>query len=145
MVGPTDLGAAIDRYYLRKKEASGVAASAASGESIGERSLSFSEADPKSKPETRRGASPLPEIALTQTALREVEQPVSRDNELSFDQHSPELPGGLVEDVERIVAESEKTRNVLNAITQLLIEARILSLDQIQSRVAKLKGADSEA
>ncbi|MEE8164538.1 MAG: hypothetical protein V3T64_03120 [Myxococcota bacterium] len=145
MVGPTDLGAAIDRYYLHKQEHSGATALAASTESMGERSLSFSKAEPKSEPEPISGDSPSLEISMTQAVVSEAEQPASRDNELSFQQHFPVLPDGLVQDLERVVAESEKTRGVLIAITELLVEEGIRSLDQIQSRIAKLKGDDSEA
>ena len=137
------MGEAIDRYYLRKQDGPGGAAAAASGAAMGERSLSFAEAEAKPKPKPKAAASPFPEIALNRAVGEEAERPDSRDNELSFGQNAAQLPDSLHQDVDRVAAESEKTRRVLNAITQLLVENGILSLDQIQSRIAKLQGGDS--
>ena len=106
---------------------------------MGEHGLSFSEAMPNVNPEPGRAGPSLPEIALTRAAVRDAEPPASRDNELSFDDQTPKLPAGLARDVKRAAAESEKTRSIVNAIVQLLVEEEVLSLDQIQSRVAKLR------
>jgi hypothetical protein len=141
MVAPTDLGQAIDRYYVQKEESSGGVDPAASDESMGERSLSFSEAN--SEPVPQDDASASLEIDLTRAVDSKDEQPASRDNQLDFGQDSPPLTDGLAKEVGRLAAESEKTRNVLNAITQLLVEEGVLSLDQIQTRIAKLMGGNS--
>jgi len=145
MVAPTDLAAAIDRYYVRKEESSDGADQAGGGESIGERNLSYSEVESKSEPEPQGDGSRLAEISLTQAVVGGDEQPASRDNELCFEQDSPQLPDDLVQEIDRLAAELARTRSVLNAITQLLVEQGILPLDQIQSRIAKLLGDDSQA
>ena len=53
------------------------------------------------------------------------------------------LPDGLLDDVARSVEETEKTRIVIKAITQLLIGKGILSLEELQVQIASLKAQGS--
>ena len=71
--------------------------------------------------------------------------PVIWERELSLDELGGALPKGLIADVSKAVLDTERTRLVVKAITQLLVEKQILALEEIQSRVAQLKASDSKA
>ena len=83
-------------------------------------------------------SAPLPEIALTPPVGNKVEKPVSRDSEFHFVENAPQVPGRMLQDIELAVAEMAKTRGILKAIAQLLVEEGILSFEQIETRIAKL-------
>ena len=126
MVGPSELGEAIDRYYL------GSTASAAShsGSEI---------------PEEALGEPPgntMGERSLHSVTEEEV-PPASRDIDIDLEEPAPALPAGLLEDVSRAVEETEQTRKVARAITQLLIEKGIFTLEEVQAQIAQQKGGES--
>jgi hypothetical protein len=122
MIGPTELGEAIDRYYL-----TGAARQrnrpAESNETLGERNLrSLSEEAPH----------------------QAVAPPPSRDVQLDLDAPSSALPEGLLEDVANALEDSQKTRVVARAIVQLLIEKGIVTLEEVQVQVARQRGSRTE-
>ena len=69
--------------------------------------------------------------------------PTSRDTEIELNEPAPVLPDGLLEDVAQAVLETEHTRRVAKAIAQLLIEKGILTLEEVQARIAQQKGGDT--
>ena len=69
--------------------------------------------------------------------------PMAHDTEISLDELGNALPEGLLADVGRAVHDTEKTRLVVKAITQLLVEKQILSLDEIQSRIGQFRSGDA--
>jgi hypothetical protein len=135
MVGPTELGAAIDRYYL--SGSSKKSTEAASGEAIGE-------INPRV---VTSGANPRSSDSLVQSGAAAAHLPVlpsaSRDSELELSTPAPVLPEGLLEDVARAIEETDKTRDVAKAIAHLLIEKGILTLEELQGQIAQQKGAAS--
>lgn len=158
MVTPSDLGAAIDRYYFARPEsASGRFASAPrADETLGMPNLHRVEDDP---------AAPAPSQAPAPTAVAEADRepqaqsqpgtklgaqaPRRPDPELELDleeevpkpglPEKPGLPDAVLEEVARAVEASERTRLVTKALTQLLIEKGVLDLAEIQARIARLK------
>lgn len=158
MIGPSELGEAIDRYYHRgpahprvDATLSDPAAGAAGGpeDTMGVGSLRIVTDDapqPGTRPAIELGApGPLagaaepvadgrPEAGVSSRAAAiELKEPVAR------------LPEGLLEDVARAVDESERTRLVAKAVTQLLIEKGVLTLAEIQARIEQLKAAGTPA
>ena len=168
MVTPSDLGAAIDRYYFARPESASVhsASTARSDETLGMPNLHRVEGDPatpsslhpgtavaeaRRAPQTRSQpqaeAKPAAESAVQPSAQSTArpETPEGRRSdpeiELDLEQEVPKpgAPEVLVEDVARAVESSERTRLVTKALTQLLIEKGVLDLPEIQSRIARLK------
>jgi len=157
MVGPSELGEAMDRYYLG---ASAVKArdsdtgttdpgttdtgttETTPGAAMGERSLRkmTDEQDEQTPPGLRPSARF--DMATSDDSLTTL---ASRDNEIHLNEPAPvaALPDGLLEDVARAVEETEHTRQVAKAIAQLLIEKGILTLEEVQAQIAQQKGADS--
>jgi hypothetical protein len=129
MIGPTELGAAIDRYYLSGSSKESVASS--TGEAIGEINLRIvtSGGDPRSSDSLVQ-----PDAAALNTPVL---PPASRDSELELSLPAPVLPDGLLEDVARAIDETEKTRDVAKAIAHLLIEKGILTLEELQEQIAQ--------
>ncbi len=139
MVGPTELGQAIDRYYLN----SGASASAsdAGSTSIGEQNLRTIPESPvlPSPDAAPRPAPPVPlrdDSAAVEDARSTPEPPI----ELMQTVETAPLPGELVEDVARALEETDRTRVVARAIAQLLIEKGILTLDELQAEITRQKG-----
>jgi hypothetical protein len=150
MVTPSDLGAAIDRYYYAKAGAASgrEVASAASGEAMGIPSLHRVEGDPAPP----ASVTPFEPVAAEHEApQREPEMPASRDTvlepepepELDFDLPVAPLPEHLLDDVARAIDETERTRIVVKAVAQLLIDKGVLGLEEIQGRIAQLKSVGS--
>ena len=135
MVGPSELGAAIDRYYLSHSTEPATAREIE--DPIGEISLSV----------VADGADPSSRQSLVQanpsTAAAIQSPPSSREIEFELCAPVPVLPEGLIDDVARATEESEKTRNVAKAIAHLLIEKGILTLEELQDQIAQQKGEDS--
>jgi hypothetical protein len=141
MIGPTELGEAMDRYYLGGSAPSmGVATTPSgkmSGDTIGElnlRRVTEGEVPPRSPP-LERSAAPASEHSGLPVASSD-EEPVLRDR-------VPALPEGLLEDVAHAVEETEKTRVVTKAIGQLLIEKGILTLEEVQASISQQRGDES--
>lgn len=126
MVGPTEIGETMDRYYLTGAGAAAEAATRSHGvkpdDIVGERNLRVvtDEEMPPTVP------VPAP--------------PVSSFNEIELSDPKTDLPEGLMDDVASALAETDKTRIVAKAIAQLLIEKGIISLAELQARIARLKG-----
>ncbi len=146
LIGPSELGEAIDRYYLGStaggatrsgREMPGEMSGEAAGDAMGERSLRIvtdEEVPPGLHPPTRSEVTTHQDSELP---------PASRDSEIELKESAPELPDGLLEDVARAVEETEHTRKVAKAIAQLLIEKGILTLEEVQAQIAQQKGGDS--
>jgi len=127
MVGPSELGEAMDRYYLgpsaahsadSDRDVAGNLSGALVGDAMGERSL-------------RRVTDE--EVPPEESVLA----PACRDNEIELSDSSAELPDGLLEDVAHALDESERTRIVAKAIAQLLIEKGIFTLEEVQAQIAR--------
>ena len=182
MVGPSELGEAIERYYHGRDGSAPQADPFRTGEPMNPASL-----------RVVTDASPQPGTASVEpiTSIeQEIAQPLSRERQVEFQQEpaqvtaqpaaEPEstpptrpfsapiqveppvvktpkpveaaplvaapiakLPDGLLDDVARSVEETEKTRIVTKAITQLLIEKGLLSLEELQVQIASLKAQGS--
>lgn len=133
MVGPTELAAAIDRYY--RSGSSKQSAGPVTGGTIGENNLRV----------VTRGRDPRSSNSLIQSDAAAthvpVHPPASRDLELDPTTAAPVLPEGLLKDVARAIEETDKTRDVAKAIADLLIEKGILTLEELQDQIAQQKGA----
>jgi len=147
MVGPSELGEAMDRYYLgasavKARDSDTGTTDTSAGAAMGERSLRkmTDEQDEQTPPGLRPSARF--DVATSDDSLT---TPASRDNEIQLNEPAPvaALPDGLLEDVARAVEETEHTRQVAKAIAQLLIEKGILTLEEVQAQIAQQKGADS--
>ena len=135
MVGPSELGAVIDRYYL--SSSSSLDAESKAEGPIGEISLSV----------VADGADPSSSESLVQSDTPEVpagaKSPSSREVEFELCDPVPAVPESLLEDVARAIEETEKTRDVAKAIAHLLIEKGVLSLEELQVQIAHQKTGDS--
>ena len=141
MIGPTELGEAMDRYYLGGTASSTGVATTPSGEmsddTIGELSLrrvTEGETPPR---------SPLPEQSAAPASGHSGLPVASSNEELALRDRAPALPEGLLDDVARAVEETERTRAVAKAIAQLLIEKGILTLEEVQASIAQQRGDKS--
>ena len=164
MVGPSELGEAIKRYYHGRDGSAPRADPFRTGEPMSPASLRVvTDASPQP------GNAPAEPITSIE---QEIAQPLSRERQVEFQQGpaqvtaqpalEPEstpptrveaaplvaapiakLPDGLLDDVARSVEETEKTRIVIKAITQLLIGKGILSLEELQVQIASLKAQGS--
>ena len=185
MVGPSELGEAIDRYYHGRDGGAPQADPFLNGDTMTPQSLRVvTDASPQP------GTAPAEPITSIE---QEIAQPISRDRSPELQQKptsasAPEasvsegppmpvptptsaptsassavqsqssvattlepvaeqppvapaavLPDGLLDDVANAVEETEKTRIVAKAITQLLIEKGLLTLEELQEQVAILK------
>lgn len=147
MMGPTEIGQAIDRYYRRKNEVSADSIETGSGETtIGERSLGLAASDnpvrPASQPALPERSVPLeshPDSSETESIGQESIGQMASDREVSIDALGSGGESDLMADVDRAVHGTEKTRLVLKAVTQLLVDKGILSLDEIQSQIDQLR------
>ncbi len=135
MVGPSELGAAIDRYYL--SNSASLDSDQSAEDSVGEINLSV----------VADGADPSSSDSLVQSGGVGVSPaevaPSSREVEFELCDPVPVVPEGLVEDVARAIEETEKTRDVAKAIAHLLIEKGLLTLEELQAQIAQQKGGDS--
>lgn len=149
MVGPSELGEAMDRYYLGSSAGNAARSDAGlpgevlgtmAGDAMGEQNLRSvtDEKDEQTPPGLREPAR----SAATSSDDSEL-SPASRDTEIQLNQPAPVLPDGLLEDVAQAVLETEHTRRVAKAIAQLLIEKGILTLEEVQARIAQQKGGDT--
>ncbi len=135
MVGPTELGQAMDRYYLGGSKPSvpePVGPDAvSSGTTMGELSLRIIAEDEGESP-------PVPAVAVDTAS----ETPPPLETSASG-VSGPELPEGLLDDISYAIDETERTRIVAKAIVQLLIEKGVLTLDEVQAKLAQMKGESS--
>ncbi len=149
MVGPSELGEAMDRYYLGSSAGNAARSDAGllgevsgmmAGDAMGEQNLRSvtDEKDEQTPPGLREPAG----SAATRSDDSEL-SPTSRDTEIELNEPAPVLPDGLLEDVAQAVLETEHTRRVAKAIAQLLIEKGILTLEEVQARIAQQKGGDT--
>jgi hypothetical protein len=167
MVGPSELGEAMDRYYLG---ANAVSARRTDAETSGEDAAASSHtlSHTLSDTLTDNAMEDAAEDAMGERNLRSVKDevdeqtppglrpsarvdvtasddalipPASRDIEIHLNEpvaaRVPVLPDGLLEDVARAVEETENTRKVAKAIAQLLIEKGILTLEEVQAQMAQ--------
>lgn len=138
MVGPSEIGEAIDRYYHGHRGANGGAP----------RSDPFRDCAPMSAGSLRivtddtaqPGTAPAP-IAMEPSTAQTVKPPASRDHEIELSERVARLPEGLVDNVTRALEETERTRIVAKAMAHLLIEKGLLSLEEIQKSIAQIRAA----
>lgn len=147
MVGPTDLATALDRYYHKKprrpeRQPIELPDSPVDG------SITMSEPclvliDPAEEAGTPPAplSGPMPESMMP--APMPPLTPIAK-NDSSTTVVEVKIPEALEQGVARAVDETERTRFVVKALTQLLVEKGLLSLSEIQERVAKLKGEGGE-
>lgn len=145
MVGPSELGEAVDRYYLGSTAGGGASSDeeksgAPADDAMGERSLYSvqDEVDEQTPPGLRvsaEAAATTPEDSESSSS--------SCDAEIDLNDPVPALPDGLLEDVARAVEETEQTRKVARALAQLLIDKGILTLEEVQAQIAQQKGDES--
>jgi hypothetical protein len=135
MVGPTELGEAIDRFYLGG--ASNPTPSAdpfRSTDTLGEGSLYSVDDDPEPRVELRPSSpSQEPRAADSESGEKPIE----------LSEAMPTLPEGLLENVARALEETEQTRSVTRAIAGLLIEKGVLTLEEVQERIAERTTTDA--
>ncbi|MBJ20377.1 MAG: hypothetical protein CL933_13285 [Deltaproteobacteria bacterium] len=136
MIGPSELGEAIDRYYHGRANGG----------------------PPQSDPFLNTGAmntgslclvvddtaQPATEPTETETESEPTEPaPALREEPVELTELEPMLLEGLVDDVARAVEENESTRIVARAIAQLLVEKGLLSSEEIQRQIAHITAADT--
>ena len=149
MVGPSELGEAMDRYYLGSSAGNSTRSDTGSpwdvlgttaGDAMGEQNLRrvTDEKDEQTPPGLRE-----PACSETTNSDNFDVSAGSRDTEIELNEPAPVLPDGLLEDVAQAVLETEHTRKVAKAIAQLLIEKGILTLEEVQARIAQQKGGDT--
>jgi type IV pilus assembly protein PilB len=147
MMGPTELGMALDRYYARKEALELGSDDSMSGETtIGERSLGLADSRTvlNSSLESRTVPSVDSDIASPIPGQEpDSLPPMTRERVISIEELGSALPEGLLVDVGRVADDTQKTRLVVKAIAQLLVEKQILSLAEIESRIGQLKSGDS--
>jgi type IV pilus assembly protein PilB len=147
MMGPTELGMALDRYYARKEALELGSDDSMSGETtIGERSLGLADSRTvlNSSSESRTVPSVDSDIASPIPGQEpDSLPPMTRERVISIEELGSALPEGLLVDVGRVADDTQKTRLVVKAIAQLLVEKQILSLAEIESRIGQLKSGDS--
>ena len=141
MVGPSELGEAIDRYYHGR------------GKTGPPRTDPFHQADTLSQSSLRlvldAGPHPGTEAVLAPeqaTVGSATESAGSQaDDAIELCQPAPVLPEGLLDDVARALDETERTRIVAKAMTQLLIEKGVLTLEEVQHKIAALKALSASS
>lgn len=160
MVGPTEIGEAIDRYYMTRSAPAAPPASPPdlerTADTLSESNLRRvrEEATPSlsqllkpspvpapvepSEEITAPGLPALPPLSVPAPVLAPVVEPLpalvvseTPSRSTSRDAISAELA--------RAVEETERTRLVAKAIAHLLIEKGILTLDELQARIEKMK------
>jgi hypothetical protein len=143
MIGPTDLGIALDRYYLGGSDGDTTdemspADHPAGGAPIGEGSLRTVPRE-AAAPSSRPPASAVPNPSASMPRADREEPEAARVTSPT----APALPDGLLDDVARALEETARTRIVARALAQLLVEKGIVGLDELQSAIAKQKEAAS--
>lgn len=141
MMGPSEIETAIERYYTNKGATDTRSGSSDSGETtIGERSLGLTDAESGGKAKGTSAEVGSPVVGAESASA----SPIDREEEISLEL-SEAVPNELAEAIEEMSREMQKTRLVVKAITQLLVESRVLGLDEIQERIAELKAGDPSA
>lgn len=154
MVGPTEIGEALDRYYTGKAAAAAPtpAEPVRSGDTLSETNLrslreeatppvaplpapAFVAADPAPDPVEEITAPALP-IAPASAAPIDVPAPIAP---VSAPSANAVVEDELALERARVLEETERTRLVAKAIAHLLIEKGILSLEELQARIEKMK------
>ena len=164
MVGPSELGQAIDRYYHGSASGPPTADPFRKADMMGTASLRVV-TDDTPQPGTAPVSVPSVEPSVSRPPL-EPSAPNSLDRKLAVpleEKATPErvpeaaapiielsrpvaaLPAGLAEDVEKAIAETEQTRIVAKAMAQLLIEKGLLSLEELQVQIAEVKAKSQSA
>jgi len=165
MVGPTELSQAIDRYYSRDQAGGGTSASVPLDQEvlISESRLALGDdiSSPDALPpepsdqtdrtlETSATRSRRAKPTNGASKVETIEGLIPEDHglnlsidELTLTDLAPVVPDGLLENVDRAVGETERTRVVLKALTQLLVEKKLVALPELQVRIARIKDSNS--
>ena len=159
MVGPTDLHAALDRNYRRSASPDSSAnplpldldmpfdgdREDPLAETMGEMNLRSVEGDPADEASSRvvmpplRPPTPIIPIAVQNVVVSEELPPQAPARSIVTT-----IPDALLGKISDAVSETERTRIVAKAVTHLLIEKGILSLEEVQERIDKLKAESEE-
>lgn len=170
MVGPTEIGEALDRYYTAKSAAAVPAAVATptfpdfdrSADTLSETNLRrireeaapslsqlltpVSAPAPASEPNlpvvaSRIAVEPIEEITAPVAVVAPAVESVSAPTPMSRTTTPPPAAANDALALERVhlLEETERTRLVAKAMAHLLIEKGILTLDELQARIEKLK------
>jgi len=162
MVAPSELGDAMDRYYLghtgpapielppsrgASTHAPTEAKTDAESEPMGETNLRVITRDPKAPepsapmeaPKSEPASEPAKATAVVEPPVAEPE-PEQMARPAAVPAAKPAvLPEGLTDDVARALEETERTRIVARAITQLLIDKQLVTIEEIQAAIAHQK------
>ena len=171
MVGPSELGAALDRYYHgrfgttpsvdpfhKARQDYDVNASTLDSGSLrmvtDDAPLPGTEQRKPMASFVRPAPAPAATPAVTTTPAQRplpvqsvpAIQPAPALPEIELSDRMERLPAWLLDDVAVAISETERTRIVAKAIAQLLIQKGILTLDELQTQIADVKAkAASEA
>ena len=132
MVGPSELGEAIDRYYHGRTSGGPP------------KTDPFQWADTMSAGSLRivlddtahPGTAPAPLDAAPPE--QEASEPAAEEH-IELSNTVAPAAEGLLDDVSRAIEETERTRIVAKAIATLLIEKGLLSLEEMQNQIASIK------
>ncbi len=154
MVGPTDLRAALDRYYRRTPSPDFSAGPLPLdldmpfdedredplAETIGEMNLRSIEGDPVDESSSRVAMAPLrPPGATMPIAVQNIVVSADLPPQAPARSIVTTIPDALLNKISDAVSETERTRIVAKAVTHLLIEKGILTLEEVRERIDKLK------
>lgn len=146
MVGPTELGEAIDRYYLGGNSQPVPAAdpfhSSDSGDTLRESNLRNVSEEPEAEAETQRWDSDDSERALP---LQVAPEPQSGPSpaQLELSEPASALSAELRTEIAEIAAETERTRLLARAVATLLVDKGVLTLEEVQQQIATLKAENA--
>jgi len=145
MVGPTELGEAIDRYYLggsssQPNMAMDPARAIETGDTLGESNLRSVSDEPEA--ETQRW-----DADETARRLPPQVQPEAHDEpspaQIELSEPASVLTAELRGEIADMAAEIERTRLLSKAIATLLVDKGVLSLEEVQQQIATLKAEPS--
>lgn len=157
LVGPSEIGEGIDRYYLGSaSNGSGNSRAKKPTKKPTKKSAKKSKSDPKPEDDemsetnlhlVMEEEAPTDRLTLASKSDRAIQEsevlPASRDTQLEFVDPPVVAPGALVDEVKRAFEETEQTRQVAKALIQLLIEKGVISLEEIQERITQQKSGAS--
>jgi len=129
MVGPSELGEALDRYYHGRSGTVSQVDPFRAGETFGTESLSGV---------TRRPDSA--ESDAVEFATNENTQPASRDAQIDLSDVGPQ-DSPASEEIAEALKEAERSGVLAKALAQLLIEKRVLTSEELEDRVEELRSA----
>ena len=160
--GGTSAALPLEQEVLISESKLGLEDDISSPDALPDLGASPSSATAASPPRAARpAASAMPPLAALSRPDPAIEDPLPGDpieglipehrdldlcaDELTLTQVAPILPEGVREDVTRAIEETERTRIVVKALTQLLVEKEIVSLAEIQEKVERIKSNSKQS